>query len=273
MPLDRHGFLMTQQMGQISQPHRQVVDRYPCKGWALLIWGHSNAYFYVPDDVAFDWDSNFTIGFWFKPFGWFAPAPVENRYLVACSPNVTPGWGLHIKHNWGTYSLEARVWESAGLATSTILSPLVLGERYCVLFTCAEVAGDVVLRTFLGDGHGHILTDLSLTFSTATLAAESPGTHLYLGRQMDLVTPTVDVDMDEVHIWTSDVYAAIKTAWFNGGSGTRLEALGAPEAGYHCDWSVVDFTGNLHTLVSGPMGWFISPDLIHQPGCDINGVA
>ena len=271
MPLDNHGFLMTQRMGQISQPHRHVVDPYPCKGWSILFWENSDAYFYVPDDVAFDWNSDFTVGFWFKHFNWWDPEDDDVRYLVSCSPDSTPGWGIFIKHFWGTYSLEARVFTSGGVATKTLAANLVDGRRYCVLFAGVESAGDVILRTFLGDGTGTTLLDMSTTFSEVTLAGEEEEEHLYLGRQSDVVTNTVSALMDEVHIWTSDVYAAIKTAWFNNSSGTRSESLGGPEAGYHCDWSIADFTGNLHTLVSGPWGWFTNPDLIHQPGCDTNG--
>jgi len=274
MPLDKHGLLMVQRMGQISQPHIETIDRYPCKGWALMFYeaASQNDYFYVPDAQEFDWDSDFTVGFWFKHFPWQDPEDADNRFLISCSPDSTPGWGIYIKHFWGTYSLNAEIYTSGGIATKSMYSGLVAGRRYCVLFSAVESAGDVILRTFLGDGTNTVLLNMSTTFSDVTLAGEDEDADLYLGRQNDVPTLTVNADMDELHIWTSDVYAAIRVAWFNSSSGTRSESLGTPEAGYHCDWSVVDFTGNLHTLVRGPVGWYISPDLIHSPGCDINGV-
>ena len=273
MPLDRKGFLMTQQMGQISQPHRQVVDRYPCKGWALFFLDHSDEYFYVPDDDAFNWDEDFTVGFWFKNFGWNDPEAIENRYIISCSPAAKPGWGIYLKHFAGTYSIHARMFNSGvGVISDELYSGLMpWGRRYCVLVSFSESAGDVIVKKFLGDGTGAVLCNTSTTFSDITLAGEDDGEDLWLGRQSDVVTNVVNADMDEIHIWTSDVFAAIRVAWFNGGSGTKLEALGTPEAGYHCDWSVVDFMVNGHNLVRGPRGRYISPDLIHSPGCDING--
>jgi len=271
MPLDKHGLLMVQRMGQISQPHSETIDRYPCKGWALFFWDDSDEYFYVPDDDAFNWDEDFTVGFWFKQFPWITPDAIESRYIMSCSPDSTPGWGIYIHHFWGTYSIRAKIFTSTGVATSTLYSGLVPGRRYCVLFSAVESAGDVILRTFLGDGTGAVLINESTTFSAITLAGEDAGEHLYLGRQSDVVTNVVNVDMDEIHIWTSDVYAAIRVAWFNNSSGTRNEALGGAEAGYHCDISVVDFMVNGHNLVSGPFGRYTGPDLIHSPGCDING--
>ena len=262
---------MTQQMGQISQPHRHVVDPYPCKGGALSFWENSDQYFYVPDDEYFDWDSDFTVGFWFKFFGWNDFDLLETRYLISCSPNNRPGWGIFIKYTVSGYSLHARMWCSAGIATKELYSGLVNGRRYCVLFTCAEVGSDVVLRTFLGDGTGAVLINMTTTFDAKTLAGEDEEEDLWLGRQSDVLTDTVNVDMDELHIWTSDVYAAVRVDWFNNGSGTRLEALGTPESGHHCDWSVIDFMVNGHDLVAGPLGRYINPDLIHQPGCDIDG--
>jgi len=273
MPLDNHGLLMALRMGQISQPHRQMWNPYPCKGDSFWFREGSDDYFYIPDDLAFSWDYDFTIGFWFKIQSWTPVDDDDTRYLVASSPIDAPGWGLYLRNYYGTISLSMRMWTDApSLLTSTIYNNLMLGVRYCVLVSFKEDGSDVIVKEFLGTGSGVILSNQSLTFSDVALAGETEELDLWLGRQDDLVTSTVPALMDEVHIWTSDVYDAIRVAWFNSGSGTQSESLGVPEQGTHCWWwTPHDFTGNLHTEVAGPTAMWIWENLIYQPGCSFDG--